>query len=983
MRKFIIICGILSVLFEIHGQNVFNDNFDEGLKNWRVIPAEAASVRIEKSEDGRSLLAVAPRDANVELNSCTIKTGKDLNTAGTYKITYELNVASVSAGSFNLSLIFNNGKDQPLKQHAFSIFTAGQKTENWEKYSFKFGANSECPFPDGTASVTINICFREASGKSSGKVMLGNVEISHVMPSTPVLPDIRKTDAGQIPVRFEDPAEKDYYWIEAENFAPDDAVYGSLKYRNAWTSTKVGIPNESNMHSLVRPLAGNEAEASAFIRISRSSYYNLWVRMGSLSQWGPQRISVEVNGQKFTAAPPPDDQLLNDAFTWVKLNPEPFKLRRTRPVVLKIRNDIEPRNPAFVDCFLLTEDLKYVPSKQIPCQRYYTVLPYTGPLVEADIWSAARLETPVYICKDSAQQFLMQIRNLSGKPQKNVCITITLPEGVTMDSPVPRPDSKPMKNHPLEIPPPSNFEHKVISEFGKNLNQYSLTCDKDIAPFDLNHKTDSLMFLVLNADSKIVPGSYNIKIRCTTPDGHQQIVGIVQQLEVLQELKSAYSKDYDWGVDTIYSSLLNPEQQKKILDTFEKAGMTIWAARPGEAVPDLVARNREHWKLLSDRKHLRLVGWGEWWWPGNPYTDESREYLHNHPDSAGIWRNDPLGKSLENKLICPEYLIRGQSETYIRNPIEKLIPLLREHGIKEYLEDAEYSSPLSFCFCSRCKQAFASHSGIPYATIKDMDADKLVSTYKNRWVDFRCMQNTELLDRITTMARQIYPEINFNLSSGYPSASSSKQRSGIDWEQLVKLKNLNGVYVADELSGSAARIVQMAEWTKSNQKTFSTMAKGTLSLPDNPEEIDSRNQAGLEARIIHDIMCGAGGILVWWWGTFDGRCMKAFETGTRIGADYGDILRQGILARKKAGITEDFYLLTAENGRGKLVCLVNTSFVCEDIVLSPENVLKELPEKTIILNVLSGKTETREDIRKRLETSYKRGNTSIWFFTKK
>ena len=161
------------------------------------------------------------------------------------------------------------------------------------------------------------------------------------------------------------------------------------------------------------------------------------------------------------------------------------------------------------------------------------------------------------------------------------------------------------------------------------------------------------------------------------------------------------------------------------------------------------------------------------------------------------------------------------------------------------------------------------------------------------------------------------------------------------------------------------------------------MNKGTLSLPDNPEEIFPRNQAALEARIVHDIMCGAGGILVWWWGTFDGRCMKAFETGTRLGANYGDIMRQGTLGLKKVGISDEFYLLTAENNRGKLVCLVNTSFVCEDIVTSAAAVLKELPEKTIILNVLSGKTETLEDIKKRLESTYKSGNVSLWFFAKK
>ena len=336
MRKFYIIYCFLSILSQLHGQNVFNDNFEQGLKYWRSVPADATSVKIEKMDDGRRLLVISPKDVNLELNSCALKIDKDFNTAESYNITYEINVTAINTGTFNISLVFNDVKDKPLKQYSFSTLATGQKTDGWEKFTSKFGKNSEYPFPDGTASVMINLAFCDASGKSSGKIMIDNIGISRVMPLTPVLPEIKTTDAGQIPARFEDPADKDYYWLEAESFAPDDAIYGSLKYRNAWTKVKVGIPNESNMHSLVRPQAGNEAEAAAFIRISRSGYYNLWVRTGSLSQWGRQRITVEVNGQKFKAEPSPGDQLLNDAFTWVKLNPEPLKLRRTRPVVLKI-----------------------------------------------------------------------------------------------------------------------------------------------------------------------------------------------------------------------------------------------------------------------------------------------------------------------------------------------------------------------------------------------------------------------------------------------------------------------------------------------------------------------------------------------------------------------------------------------------------------------------------------------------------------------
>ena len=128
MRKIIIICGILSMLPQLHGQNLFSDNFEQGLKNWRINPADTASVKIEKSEDGRSMLAIVPKNASLELNSCALKTDRDLNAAGTYKITYEMNVAAVSTGCFNLSLVFNGAKDKPLKQYPVSAFTTGQKT---------------------------------------------------------------------------------------------------------------------------------------------------------------------------------------------------------------------------------------------------------------------------------------------------------------------------------------------------------------------------------------------------------------------------------------------------------------------------------------------------------------------------------------------------------------------------------------------------------------------------------------------------------------------------------------------------------------------------------------------------------------------------------------------------------------------------------------------------------------------------------------
>ena len=279
------------------------------------------------------------------------------------------------------------------------------------------GRGTRFPIPSQADNGIFRVSFWDKSGKASGKLLLDNVKISEIQGfKTIKLPDIKNTDAGIIKSRHETQNSNDYYWIEAEDMVPPDAKLGSWKYRNAWNYRKYGMPNDSMEHSLVRPYTKTVSQATAAIKC-KPGKYNLWLRIGTFRPWKEQTVTVTVNGQKFNITAGAVDRALNKAFSWVKVSPSPIKT--SNQLKLSVRNSPNPDRMKVLDCFLLTSDLNYKPQKQLPPWQYFTVLPYDGPTLEADIWHPRHLETPVYICRDSAQQFLIRLRNYSKDCLKN------------------------------------------------------------------------------------------------------------------------------------------------------------------------------------------------------------------------------------------------------------------------------------------------------------------------------------------------------------------------------------------------------------------------------------------------------------------------------------------------------------------------------------------------------------------------------------
>jgi hypothetical protein len=614
-------------------------------------------------------------------------------------------------------------------------------------------------------------------------------------------------------------------------------------------------------HSLIRPDTKVAASASAAIKCSPGKY-NLWVRIGTFRPWQEQTVTINVNGKKFLVNAPALDRALDKAFSWAKVSPAPLKIGKE--LKLTVINTPNPERLKALDCFLLTSDLNYKPQKQLPAWQYFTVLPYNGPALEADFWHPRHLQTPVYVCQNSTQQFLIRLRNYSGKPLKSFKIALTLPEGVTILDPSRKlrwqGDNKKFKHPHFIGDSPTSIEFKNVKINGKNYNQYNLVYKNRLKPYDVCEKVGTLTFLTLRSDNKIAPGKYQVTMLPCDPAKNWKGTTVKQTLEILPELKSAYSPRYNWGVDAIYAAFLSPQEQDQLLETFNKAGINLWASRVREVNPSLAARNREHWQRVRKVNNMRVVNWSEWFWPGSPYTDESLKYCKKHPEALGVWRNDDRGKSLAGKLICPTYLLSDKS-SYLQEHMEKLCRLLKDNGINEYLEDVEYSSPLSYCFCKRCKKSFSKFSRVPYNKVKDLDGEQIIKQYRKQWVTFRCHQNTQIVDKLTSIAHKLYPQLKFKLFCGYQSWAV-RNRYGVDWEQLLKLPNVAGAYIGGGMPGTAAQINQTMEWSRQNKKEFLSMGNATLSFPHGYDEMCTRDPAYLESRIIHDIMCGSGGIFI-------------------------------------------------------------------------------------------------------------------------
>lgn len=973
------VCTVLILLFLLNasgGNLLRNGDFEKNGEGWWHLPAAASAVSYRNTgEDHGTALYLAPRDINAAVNSQRLNIGTDIHAERTYKVSARIRSRRITAGTFSASITFFKEDKNIAKQYSFFSRTAG--SDQWENAEILFGNGTQMTFPPDAVEMVIRFSFWDKSGRNDGEVLIDHVSLRETLSP---LRDIREADMtvkAPDSIRREDIGGHRYIWLEMEDLAPEDAYRGSWKYQKSWCRASNAMPNESGYASLVRPEWKNPATLKTAIPVGGRGAYHVFLRIGTFRPWGIQAVTVSLNGKPYRVSPEAGDPILSNAFSWVKINDAAIEIDQS--LALELRNDIMPQNQTVLDCLLITDDPAYIPPKELPQTHRFSAREHTLEAA-ADVWHPAVLNSPVYVCRESSQQFLFRMRNFSPKARSGLILEITLPHGVTLEDPSRKlrwaGDGRRWSAPHFVHNSPDRFEHVPREEAGGKYHCYRLFFDRPFSAYDPARKTKDLFFLTLSAGD-IKPGKYEITLSVGDAAGSFPDGRTIQALEILPELNAPHTPGFHWGVDAIYASLLSGNEQQKLLETFGKAGVNVWASRVREADPELSKRNREHWQLVRKNGRMKLINWGEFWWPGTPYTDESKNYVSRYPDKLGVWRNDDRGLSLRGKLICPEALLSGD-DLYISEHMAKFTSLLRENGITEALEDVEYSSPLSYCFCPRCRQRFALENSLKYDEIANLTPDEFLKKHQSAWVDFRCRQNTGIVNKISAAAKKFYPEIRFKLFCGYQS-HWVKQRYGVDWPALLKLPDIDGAFVGGGVPGTAAQITEMKASCADNRKEFISMANATLSFPNGYDELSGRTQAYLESRIIHDLMCGSGGIFIWWWGTLDGRCMKAFETGAKISAAYSDILSAGQVEYRKIGQNNDFYLITATAGRGRLVALVNPSRYQEDRVSDPEAVMALFADTDKVTNVLTEQKESPDEIRKRASALFRSGDAELWF----
>lgn len=944
-----------------------NGSFQHRLQNWWGTD----HTTISGMPPVATLKAV---NANANLNSDRLTFGKAIFADRTYRIQCKLRSLELSAGTFAASITLFRADSTYAGQFYFARRAPGVLDTQWQNAELRFGRGTRYEFPPDAVSACVRFAFWDASGKCSGAIEIAEVEWVELNSGTANAIEPAETApvaAGRF-LRHEALNGKNYYFLEAESLAAPGAVRGRLENQKQWTLARSAMPNESGDASLVRPEWRNPAPVKAEIPIDQPGKYHLWARIGTFKTWGKSGITFTLNGARFPIETNADDMHIGDAYSWIRITDRPLEL--TDSLSMQFINDRHANNFTSIDLFMLTDDTDYVPERQLPPRHFFSILPDRGVPAQGRFWHPAMLQTPVYLCAGSSQQFLLQLRNFTAKPLQNFALELTLPESVTLEDPTRSKrwsgDENKWKNPHFIDHSPDRVEHQIIERNGLKFNRYSLFFDRPIPPYRPQEKTSTLFFVVLSAAPSSKPGRYPITTKLFGETTEQT-------LEILDALNAPAAPGYAWGVDAIYASLLSEKEQTKLLESFENAGVTVWASRVRESDPALSLRNREHWQRVRQRSRLKLANWGEFWWPGTPYTDESKRYVEKFPETLGVWRADDRGLSIAGKLVCPTTLL-SDNDHYLSEHLEKYAKLLKENGITEVMEDVEYSSPLSYCFDDRCKRAFAQYAKLDPEKIATLTPEELLARYQDQWVDFRCHQNSLILDKMSRMVRKLYPEVRFKLFCGYQS-DWVKRRYGVDWPQLFKLPEVNGAYVGGGMPGTPEQISAIKELSSGNRKEFISMANATMSFPSGFDEIGGRSPAYLEARIVHDMMCGSAGIFIWWWGTLDGRCLKAFETGASLAKNYRDILLDGKHIYRKAGENADFYLLTAENHRGKLVALANPSQFAEDMVNDPESVMSEFRGPGPYLNLRTGMLDSRNTIRQRLNERFTSGGYELWF----
>lgn len=163
--------------------------------------------------------------------------------------------------------------------------------------------------------------------------------------------------------------------------------------------------------------------------------------------------------------------------------------------------------------------------------------------------------------------------------------------------------------------------------------------------------------------------------------------------------------------------------------------------------------------------------------PYEPWSAPSafRPVLEGRQEIQAI---DFAGKPIRHTM-CPTWALANQPEwaPLLAAQVAGHLAEGDHRGLNWDVEQPVVDPP-TFCFCPRCRAAFAAANGL--ADPEAITTEQLTGQHRAAWVAFRCAQNAELMGLVAGFARAAKPGIEVSLYSGF-ATRYTQEHYGVDW----------------------------------------------------------------------------------------------------------------------------------------------------------------------------------------------------------
>ena len=369
----------------------------------------------------------------------------------------------------------------------------------------------------------------------------------------------------------------------------------------------------------------------------------------------------------------------------------------------------------------------------------------------------------LFLPQDSAHVLRFDIqhaKNLKAAKIKDIEMTIKLPAFIEIVNPL---DGK----RDYRSNPPLSFRNKKIKLKSVFYNLYKMRFSSGIL-YEMGRKSkEANQFLLMFHIKKDLAGNKNYKMSFRASAKINGKLALEPEREIkIEMMKAAGGKKpkriiiLEWSTGMTRPLHWFTEKEKSLMFyNWKTAGFNVKALHEFGLV---LYPPRERAQI---RKHGIKIMRGV---PTNSQNIFDRKYINMFLGADKYLKRNPQYKAVNNerksqsKIICSTHVANPQSE-YQKEFAEWVGKLAREYECLMFDHEVPVFKHYSCCFCPRCLKEFSRQYNIK-GKIKRWH---LLTRYKDKWVDFKCRQNAQIMKLIRKYAHQANPKCKLFMYCGY------------------------------------------------------------------------------------------------------------------------------------------------------------------------------------------------------------------------